>query len=209
MSQEARNPDNHAVVALGIILAGGEGRRMGGDKAFREVGGRSLMAMAIETAQLQCDAVMISSNQTPDVFSQFGLPVVADVPKQGQGPLGGVLAGLGGLPAGIDWLVTFPVDCPVLPADLAIRLISAASDAGVGAAFARHARRDHYLSSAWHRDSASVITDLLGRDERRVRGPLVAMNAVAVDFDSSDHPALFANANTPDDLAYLGAILGV
>ena len=54
-----------------------------------------------------------------------------------------------------------------------------------------------------------MIADLLDHDERRVRGPLVKMNAVAVDFDNSDQSGLFANANTPEDLAYLGAILGV
>jgi molybdopterin-guanine dinucleotide biosynthesis protein A len=205
MSNGGTNKD---VLSVGLILAGGEGRRMGGDKPFREIGGRSLMAMAIETAQRQCDRVMISSNQTSDVFSKFGVPVVADAPQPGQGPLGGILGGLGALPDHVDWLVTFPVDCPVLPAELAAKLISAASDVGTKAAFARHGERDHYLSSAWHRDAIAVIADFLDRDQRRVRGPLMAMNAVAVSFEDADQPDLFANANTPEDLVYLGAILG-
>ncbi len=181
---------------------------MGGDKPFREIGGRSLIARAIETAQHQCDQVMISSNRPPEIFAKHAVPVVADIPEPGQGPLGGVLGGLAALPDGIDWLVTFPVDCPMVPTDLVERLIKAATGAGVKTAFARHDDRDHYLSSAWHRDSASGISDFLDRNDRRVRGPLMAMNAIAVTFDGTGHPALFANANTPEDLVQLDSIFG-
>ncbi|KJE34523.1 molybdopterin-guanine dinucleotide biosynthesis protein MobA [Thalassospira sp. HJ] len=186
---------------LGLILAGGEARRMGGNKAFREVGGKSLIGRVIDVAQAQCDQVMISSNAGVETFADYGLPVVADHPAPGQGPLGGVLGGLLALPDGIDWLVTFPVDCPIVPLDMAARLQAAAIDAGAKAAFASHADRDHYLSSIWHRDAASVIADLLTSDDRRVRGPLQALNAPRVVFeDVVDGLEPFTNVNTPDDL---------
>ncbi|MCC9623852.1 molybdenum cofactor guanylyltransferase [Thalassospira sp. MA62] len=188
-------------VALGLILAGGDGQRMGGNKPFRKVGGKSLIARVIDIAQAQCDQVMISSNAGPDVFAEYGLTVVADQPAPGQGPLGGILAGLHALPDDIDWLVTFPVDCPIVPLDMVARLRAAAEDAGAKAAFASHADRDHYLSSIWHRDTAPVIADLLASDDRRVRGPLQALDAPRVVFeDQVSGLEPFTNVNTPDDL---------
>lgn len=201
-------PQSHHVPTLGLVLAGGEARRMGGNKAFREVGGKSLIGRVIEVAQAQCDRVMISSNAGAEAFSTFDLPVVGDAPKPGLGPLGGILGGLSALPDGIDWLVTFPVDCPIVPLDMVARLQGAAEDTGAKAAFASHADRDHYLSSIWHRDAAPVIADLLARDDRRVRGPLQALNAPQVVFEnqvSGLEP--FTNVNTPDDLKLINSAL--
>lgn len=196
------------VPTLGLVLAGGEARRMGGNKAFREVGGKSLIGRAIDVAQAQCDQVMISSNAEADAFADYGLPVVADQPAPGQGPLGGILGGLLALPDGINWLVTFPVDCPIVPLDMVGRLRALAEETGAKAAFASHADRDHYLSSIWHRDAASVIADLLASDDRRVRGPLQALEAPRVVFDdqvSGLEP--FTNVNTPDDLKLINSVL--
>lgn len=192
----------------GLVLAGGEGRRMGGNKPFRAFGDTTLIAHVIGVVRGQCGAVMISSNAGADVFGENDAPVVADAPEPGQGPLGGVLAGLTALPDGIDWLVTFPVDCPFVPGDLVARLVDEARISGGRAAFVRHAGRDHYLSSAWHRNMAPVIADLLDQNERRVRAPLHAVTATPVVFqDGGDQPALFANANTVEELASLHAIL--
>lgn len=181
---------------------------MGGNKAFREVGGKSLIGRVIEAAQAQCDQVMISSNAGAETFADYGLPVVADLPKPGQGPLGGIMGGLNALPDGIDWLVTFPVDCPIVPLDMVARLRAAAQDAGAKAAYASHAERDHYLSSIWHRNAAHVIADLLARDDRRVRRPLQALDSPRVVFNERVAGLKpFTNVNTPEDAAMLNARL--
>lgn len=191
-----------------LILAGGEGRRMGGNKPFREVGGKTLLARVIEVAQAQCDYVMISSNEDADVFSPYGLPVIADKPTAGQGPLGGILGGLGALPDDADWLVTFPVDCPIIPVDMVARLLNVAQNANVKAAFASHADRDHYLSSIWHRDATSVIGEKLAADDRRVGSALREMDATSVKFLVQDGEiAPFTNVNSPEDLRDLNKIL--
>jgi molybdopterin-guanine dinucleotide biosynthesis protein A len=181
---------------------------MGGNKVFREVGGKSLIGRVIDVAQAQCDQVMISSNAGAEAFANYDLPVVADHPKPGQGPLGGILGGLQALPDGIDWLVTFPVDCPIVPLDMVGRLLTAAQTADTKAAFASHADRDHYLSSIWHRDAAPVIADLLARDGRRVRGPLLALDAPRVVFeDQVSGLEPFTNVNTPEDLKLINSAL--
>ena len=191
-----------------LILAGGEGRRMGGNKPFREVGGKTLLARVIEVAQAQCDYVMISSNEDADVFATYGLPVVADKPQAGQGPLGGILGGTDALPDDTDWLVTFPVDCPIVPVDMVARLLNAAQIANVNAAFSCHADRDHYLSSIWHRDAANVIGEKLADDDRRVGSALREMDAASVTFLAQDSEiAPFTNVNSPEDLCTLNKIL--
>mgnify|MGYP003118149589 CR=1 FL=1 len=191
-----------------LILAGGEGRRMGGNKPFREVGGKTLLTRVIDVAQVQCDYVMISSNEDADVFKAYGLPVVADKPQAGQGPLGGILGGLDALPEDTDWLVTFPVDCPIVPVDMVGRLLNAVQNANFKAAFASHVDRDHYLSSIWHRDAAHMIAEKLAADDRRVRGPLQALDAPKVVFDDLvSGLAPFTNINTPDELKTVTAAL--
>lgn len=181
---------------------------MGGNKPFREVGGKTLLARVIDVAQAQCDYVMISSNEDADVFSPYGLPVIADKPTAGHGPLGGILGGLGALPDDADWLVTFPVDCPIIPVDMTAQLLQAAQNDGVKAAFASHADRDHYLSSIWHRDATSVIGEKLLADDRRVRGPLQALCAAKVVFDDLvSGLAPFTNINTSDELTAINAAL--
>lgn len=181
---------------------------MGGNKPFREVAGKTLLARVIETAFAQCDHVMISSNEDAAIFAEYGLPVVGDQPKTGQGPLGGILGGLGALPDETDWLVTFPVDCPIVPSDMVAQLLDAAQNADVKAAFASHADRDHYLSSIWHRDGAAIIARQLCDDNRRVGAALREMNAVRVTFaDLAGKIAPFTNVNAPEDLSALNKML--
>lgn len=208
MSDTPRDPDKSSVPTLGLVLAGGEGKRMGGDKPFREIAGKPLIELAVERAARQCGQVMISANNTTEALTKFGLPIISDLPEPGQGPLGGILGGLMALPDGIDWLVTYPVDCPVVPGRLAIELIEVALRNGAKAAYVNHAGRDHYLSSAWHRDAAPVIAKLLADGKRRVRGPLDVLKAAELFYDErSDQPGLFANANTVEELASINAII--
>ncbi|WP_417625341.1 molybdenum cofactor guanylyltransferase MobA [Paremcibacter congregatus] len=207
VSSDPTHKNKHPKTAA-LILAGGEGLRMGGNKPFREVGGKTLLPRVIEVAQAQCEYVMISSNEDADVFKAYGLPVVADKPQAGQGPLGGILGGLGALPEDTDWLVTFPVDCPIVPVDMVAQLLNAAQTDNAKAAFASHADRDHYLSSIWHRDVAHVIGEKLADDDRRVRGPLQALNASKVVFDDLvSGLAPFTNINTSDELKTVTAAL--
>lgn len=207
MRTKANSLSDHPKVA-GLILAGGAGQRMGGNKPFRQLAGKPLIAHVISAASEQCNHLLISSNEDATLFAAFDLPVISDCPETGQGPLGGVLAGLSALPDGVDWLVSFPVDCPVVPDDLVVKLITVAKDAGKPAAFASHAGRDHYLSAIWHRDTNEIIARQLAADDRRVGGALRAAGAIRVDFPVvADQGASFFNINTPTDLNVINAIL--
>ncbi|MBS0569502.1 MAG: molybdenum cofactor guanylyltransferase [Proteobacteria bacterium] len=110
------------------ILAGGEGRRVGGaDKGLLEVGGRPLIAHVIAALRPQVGDIVICANRNVDRYAQFA-PVVTDGATGFRGPLAGIAAALRGCKS--PWLLSVAVDCPQPPRDLAVRLHEAAMNAG-------------------------------------------------------------------------------
>lgn len=182
---------------VGIILAGGQGRRMGREKALVPLLGVPLIARVLERLAPQVQAVAISANGDPARFG-FGLPVLPDRPGEtGLGPLAGIRAGLdwaAGL--GAEALVSVATDTPFLPEDLVERLVAAGKVSG-GAAHAQSFGRDHYTAALWPVTDRPRIEALFAAGERRMRACLAG--AVAVPFDTAPDP--FANLNTPEDLA--------
>ena len=132
------------VTPLGLILAGGLARRMGGgDKARIAIGGKTILDRVLATMTPQCARLILNANGDPARFADTRLPVVADSVPDFAGPLAGILAGL-------DWaaahapdvtdIASVPGDCPFLPSDLVARL-AAARARGEDAARLRAVRR--------------------------------------------------------------------
>ena len=115
------------MTCIGVILAGGLARRMGGgDKPLAEIAGRPILQLVIDRLKPQCAALAINANGDPARFSAFGLPVVADSVEGFAGPLAGVLAGMDYAAAsGAADVLSAPGDTPFLPADLLSRLEAA------------------------------------------------------------------------------------
>lgn len=197
-AQHCPNPAPAPTVAL--VLAGGLGRRMGGDKALRLLDGRPLLAHVMDRVAPQVDAVVISANGDPARLSGFGAPVVADTLSDHPGPLAGVLAGLLWLRAHrpeVPDLLVVPTDTPFLPPDLLARL-----RAGRGAAAlscASSLGRLHPVVSLWRVGLADALAAALAGGERRVMGWMGRHGMVAVEFPAPPDP--FANLNTPEELA--------
>ena len=124
----------NAQSALGLILDGGLGRRMGGaDKGLMLLAGRPMLAHVIERLAPQCGRLAISANGDPARLAAFGLPVVSDEPQNYAGPLAGVLAGLelaSRIAPGISHVATAPADAPFLPQDFVSRLGAALAPNG-------------------------------------------------------------------------------
>ena len=193
---EAINPVTEVI--FGLILAGGQGRRMGGvDKAQLPLAGRPLLAHVTDRLAGQVDRLAVSSNRSPALFAP--LPVLADAPgRVGQGPLAGLLAGLDwAVQGGADALICVPVDTPFLPRDLVAQL------AGEGAAIARSNGRAHPSVGYWPCACRARLVQLFTAGERRLR--VAAQGARAIEFSADPDP--FANLNTPQDLAEAEAVL--
>lgn len=184
---------------FGVILAGGQGRRMGGaDKALLPLAGESLIARIAARFAPQVEHLAIAANGDPARFAGLGLPVLPDAPPS-RGPLSGILAGLDwAAPLGATALVSTPVDLPFLPADLVPRLCLAAEFAPSGLAIARASDRAQPASAIWPVALRTPLRDFLASGETsRVMGFAARHDPAFADFDA----AAFANLNTPEDLA--------
>ncbi len=131
---------------FGLVLAGGQGRRMGGaDKALLPFADGTLLDQAVARLGPQVDRLAVSANGDPARLSRFGLPVLPD--DTPLGPLSGLLVGLRWAAAeGATHLVTVPVDAPFLPGDLVPRLLLAGDG---GPAVAQAGGRLHPVCGLW------------------------------------------------------------
>jgi molybdenum cofactor guanylyltransferase len=111
---------------LGLVLAGGLARRMGGgDKGMIRIGGQTILERALERMSPQCTGVIINANGDPSRFGFTGLPVVPDDIPDFAGPLAGILAGLDWAARNApdtEYIASAPGDCPFLPATSPIGL---------------------------------------------------------------------------------------
>lgn len=183
----------------GLILAGGEGRRMGGaDKGLIAYRGKPLVAHVIERLAPQVDALQISANRNLEDYLDFGYPVVTDASSERLGPLAGIAAGLQACET--PWLLVCPCDSPALPADLASRLLQGAIEAKASLAVAITEKGMQPTFQLCRRDCLPALTDYLAMGERKVRGWCLAQKAVEVFFQDT---AAFRNLNTADDLKFM------
>jgi molybdopterin-guanine dinucleotide biosynthesis protein A len=107
-----------------IILCGGESLRLGGiDKPLRPLFGRPLIAHVLDRLRPQVDKVVLVANRSREAYAVYGHPVVDDGAYAGRGPLAGIAAGLA--VAESEWVLCVPGDAPLLPDDLAARLLQA------------------------------------------------------------------------------------
>jgi molybdopterin-guanine dinucleotide biosynthesis protein A len=190
---------------LGLILAGGLARRMGGgDKARIKIGGRTILDRVIATMTPQCSALIINANGDPARFADTGLPVVADSVPDFAGPLAGILAGLdwaaAHAPQTVD-IVSVPGDCPFLPTDLVAKLAAARSDAGTPLACARSGDWRHPVAGLWPVALRDDLRKALIDEGLHKIEIWTARHGVAIADWPSTPVDPFFNVNTPDDVA--------
>src|ERR1700728_545158 len=190
---------------VGVVLAGGQARRMGGgDKARIRVGGATILERVLACLRPQCNRLVINAGGDAMRFADTGLVVVADGVPDYPGPLAGILAGLDwGADHASDaaWVLSVPGDCPFLPRDLVARLHEARIAAGAPLACASSAERRHPVVALWPvalREDLrrALIVDGLHKVERwaaRYNVGVAEWPTVPVDP--------FFNVNTPEDAA--------
>lgn len=193
---------------VGLILAGGLSRRMGGgDKALKRLAGTTILACIVRRIGPQVSQVWLNANGPAERFG-LHLPLVPDSLPDAPGPLAGILAGLDHAAAhnpGASHVLTVPADCPFLPDDLVARLAAAAGRAG--SACASSGGRVHGVVGLWPVASRHELRRLLVDEGiRRVDGWLERAGTATVEWPAAPYDPFF-NVNTPDDLAEAERIL--
>ena len=194
-----------AAPTLGVLLAGGLARRMGGgDKPLKTVAGRTLLERAVERLRPQCTALVLNANGDPERFAFTGLTVVPDDVPGFAGPLAGVLAALDWAARhhpGIAWVASAAADSPFLPRDYVSRLHAARAAAGVPLACAESAGQAHPVNGLWPVSLRLDLRHALVEEGMRKIDRWTARHGVAVAAWATGPVDPFFNANAPEDLA--------
>jgi molybdenum cofactor guanylyltransferase len=185
------------IAVTGLILAGGQGRRMGGvDKGLQLLRDRPLIAWVLERLGPQVDEILVNANQNLERYRSFGHPVLPDEVGGFAGPLAGVERGLA--LARNELVVTAPCDSPFLPAELVARLHQGLSQNGAELAVARTGEQAHPVFCLCQRSLHADLRDYLAGGGRKIDAWYARLRVAEVPFD--DMPEAFSNINTRDEL---------
>jgi molybdenum cofactor guanylyltransferase len=190
---------------LGLVLAGGLARRMGGgDKARITIGGVTILQRVLACLKPQCTGLVINANGDPARFADTKLPVISDNVPDFAGPLAGILAGLDWTALHMpecEWLASAPGDCPFLPNDLVTRLHAARAAAGAPLACARSGEWRHPVIGLWPVALREDLRRALVAEGLRKIEIWTARHGVAIASWPAEPVDPFFNVNTPEDAA--------
>lgn len=199
MRSDARNGD-----VTGLVLAGGQARRMGGeDKGLITLAGRPMIEYVLDALRPQVDRLLISANRNRARYERYGAPVLADAWEGYSGPLAGMECALRTAPAGL--LLTAPCDSPLIAPDYAMRMRSALAASGAEIAVARDSERLQPVFALLGTSLHPSLRDYLESGERKIDRWYRRHRMVEVDL--SDRADMFLNINRPEDRAGLEARL--
>ncbi len=179
--------------ATGLILAGGAGRRVGGrDKGLLIWRGQALATHVAQRLRPQVGRLVISCNRNEPFYATLGDAIVIDNRSDFQGPLAGLEAAAPDI--GSEFLVIAPCDMPLLPPDLAARLLGALEPGASDISYAHDGVREQYLCAAIRVAILPSLRGFLDEGSRAVRHWYARHRYCSVDF--ADQPGAFENYNS-------------
>jgi molybdopterin-guanine dinucleotide biosynthesis protein A len=179
----------------GVVLAGGQGRRMGGvDKGLQPLHGKPMVGWVLARFKPQVDEILINANQNLEVYAAFGYRVVPDEIGGFAGPLAGLHAGLAA--ATYPLAATVPCDSPFLPADLVSRLQNALQENDL--AVAKTGDQPHPVFVLLKTSLKRNLESFLKGGGRKIDAWYASLKTVEVPFD--DEADAFRNINTLEEL---------
>jgi len=195
------NGDALATDVAAFILAGGKSTRMGSDKAFVMLDGRTLLARALDLAQSVTDNVRIVGSA--EKFAAFA-PVVEDV-FHDCGPLGGIHAALRASSSSTELNLILAVDVPFVSRVLLEHLIARARSSNAVATVPRAGGGWQPLCAVYRREFADAAETALSAGRYKIDALFVGVNVQAIEAEELARAGfaseLFRNLNTANDLA--------
>jgi molybdopterin-guanine dinucleotide biosynthesis protein A len=167
---------------------------MGRDKAFLELGGRTMVEIGLEKLRVVCGEVSLVGNTAE--LARFGVPVVPDA-VAGCGPLGGIVAGLQA--SALEWNLFLAVDVPFVPVAVLKRLLNRSETEGAVCVLAETLGESHPLTGLYAKAALPVLHRELEAGRLKVKSAIKAAGVVrSVCFERDDW---FRNLNTPEEFA--------
>jgi len=197
----------------GVVLAGGKSKRMGGQpKSLLEVGGKTLLEMVKARARPQVGSLMLNVNGDRTPYLRFGLPMMADSIEDFAGPLAGILTALewarDGQP-GVEWVVSFPVDIPLIPMDLVSGLRNTIRNTDADMACAASGGQVHPVVGIWPVRVAEELREALQKEGVRQVDEFTDRYRLAFAEWAGGDADPFLNINTKSDVKTLEERLGL
>jgi molybdopterin-guanine dinucleotide biosynthesis protein A len=179
--------------AAGFVLAGGASTRMGRNKAFLMLGGRTLLEIAAAAVREAAGNVTIIG--PPEIYRDFGFPVIPDR-TVGAGPLAGIETALSQTSA--EWNLMVACDMPRVTPGLLVRIMEEAEghpDAGCILPISGEGLVEP-LCAAYRKSILPAISEALSRGVRKVTGALPPESIHYLRMTGADE---FQNINTPEE----------
>jgi molybdopterin-guanine dinucleotide biosynthesis protein A len=188
-------PDPRQAVT-GLVLAGGLGRRMGGeDKGFVALAGRPMIEHVLGALRPQVGPLLINANRSLERYATYGYPVITDILQGYMGPLVGALTGLQHTKT--DFLATVPCDAPLIARDLVERLLEGCVAGDADLAVARDGERLQPVFLLLRARVAPALEAYLAKGGRKIDAWFNEVRVATVDF--SDRVDTFVNVNDADE----------
>ncbi len=193
MPEAPRDPRDSVT---GLILAGGLGRRMGGeDKGLVRLAGRPMVEHVLDALRPQVGALLINANRNRERYALYGYPVVPDTLDGFLGPLAGVLSALPHVAS--EFVVTAPCDAPLVGPDLVRRLHAACVSQAADLAVASDGERRQPVFLLLRTRLAPALEAYLAAGGRKIDAWFEQLRVAEADF--SDEPDTFVNVNDPGE----------
>ncbi len=196
---------NAGAEVTGIVLAGGQARRMGGeDKGLVRVAGKPMVEHVIARLVPQVSTLIINANRNLEVYAAYGYPVLPDEGGGFCGPLAGIASAMRF--ARTPLVLAVPCDSPFVPADLCARLHQRLETDGAEISAAHDGERLHPVFALLQTALLPSLQHYLGAEGRKIDRWYGQHRFATVDF--SDAPAAFININSPEELRAVERMLG-
>ena len=187
----------------GVVLAGGQGRRMGSvDKGLQTLKNKPMIEWVLQRFSPQVNEVLINANRNIDQYARYGHRVITDEVKDFSGPLAGLHRGL--VEAKYELVATVPCDSPFLPNDLISRLRVLLEQQHADIAVAKTGAQVHPVFCLCKRSLESHLSKFLAGGGRKIDAWYSTLKLVEVDFDDE---TAFSNINSLQELSQVEASL--
>jgi len=181
----------------GVILAGGQARRMEGqDKGLVLLNNKPMIEYIIEILKPQVGSILINANRNHDKYAEYGFDIVSDELSGFHGPLAGMASSLNKIQT--PYMLTAPCDSPFIPEDLAQRLITSLETENADISVAHNGERMQPVFCLMKKELLSSMNNFLSQGERKIDKWFNQHTLAIADF--SDIPKTFDNLNTLEDI---------